>query len=83
MSELERYQDSYQGMASVRRAESERDQYGNLVALMTDFVYDYDNPIDLAARRERESVYKKKLAERIQCAITQMERICPPQGGRA
>lgn len=83
MSDLERYQDSYQGMRSVRRAEQRLDQYGNPMRDFADFVHDYDTPIDLAARREREAAYRKNLARRINVAIAKMETICPPVGGRA
>ena len=79
MSDLERYQDSYQGMRSVRRAEQRLDQYGNPVPDFIDFVHDYDTPVDVAARREREAEYRKGLARRIGIAITQMETICPPK----
>ncbi|MCV4285056.1 hypothetical protein [Pseudomonas capsici] len=81
--DLERYQDSYQGMGSVRRSERRLDQYGNPIRPITDFCHNYDNPIDLAARREREAAERKSLARRIGIAMTQMERICPPKGNEA
>jgi hypothetical protein len=83
MSDLERYQDSYQGIQSVRRLELRLDQYGNPLRDFAEFVHEYDSPAELAARRERDAVYRKNLARRISCAIAKMETICPQAGGCA
>lgn len=79
MSDLERYQDSYQGMRSVRSLEQRLDQYGNPIKTYRDFVDDVDEPFDFAAAQERDATYRKGLARRIGIAITKMEAICPPK----
>lgn len=82
MSDLERYQDSYQGIQSVRRLEQRLDQYGNPVRDFAEFVHEYDSPAELAARRERQAEERKSLARRINCTIAKMETRFPPQGAR-
>lgn len=81
--DLEQYQDSYQGMRSVRRQSGPTDAWGNPIRPIADYVHDYDNPIDLAARKSREAAERKSLSRRIGIAITQMERICPPKESAA
>ncbi|WP_095093879.1 hypothetical protein [Pseudomonas sp. Irchel 3A5] len=77
--DLERYQDSAQGRASVRS----RDEWGNEKPRCDEFAHDYDNPVDRKARRERELDRRLKLKANIQACIAQMELICPPKGGAA
>ncbi|MBX8528516.1 hypothetical protein K5D32_02515 [Pseudomonas cichorii] len=79
MSDLEHYQDSYQGMQSVRRAEQRFDQHGNPVRPTEDFCHNYDTPADIQARHKKEAAYRKGLAIRIGAAIAKMEKICPPK----
>ncbi|RMU45582.1 hypothetical protein ALP29_201726 [Pseudomonas syringae pv. avii] len=83
MSDLERYQDSYQGMQSVREIAGGYDAYGNLIELKADFFRNYDAKVDYSARREAEKAYKKDLARRINGAMGQMKIICPPKGASA
>ncbi|MCI3945511.1 hypothetical protein K0038_02553 [Pseudomonas syringae] len=80
MSDLERYQDSYQGMQSVREIAGGYDAYGNLIELKADFFHNYDEKVDYSAKNEAEKAYKKDLARRINIAMGQMEIICPPKG---
>ncbi len=75
--DLERYQDSAQGRASVRRI----DQWGNEPKPVDDFNHDYDSPELIKYRAEREKVRRQKLRANIQACIAQMEMICPPVRG--
>ncbi|MCJ2375143.1 hypothetical protein [Pseudomonas sp. RGM 3321] len=83
MSNLERYQDSYQGMRSVREIAGGYDAYGNLIEPKADFFHNYDEKVDYSAKIEAEKAYKKDFAHRIKIAIGQMEMICPPKGASA
>jgi hypothetical protein len=77
--DLERYQDSAQGRASIRRM----DQWGNEPRPVDDFTHDYDNPIDLAARRIREQARRSQLKTKIHACMAHMELVCPPKRGAA
>lgn len=75
--DLERYQDSYQGMASVRRT----NERGNPIEPIGDFVHDYDAPVNMAAvheRRQQEKARRARLRDNIRVCMAQMELICPP-----
>lgn len=78
--DAERYQDSAQGRASVR------DRWGNDKPNPADYDHNYHDPMDAAARAERNEVERvrlQKLRVNIQRCMAQMELICPPKGGAA
>ncbi|MCF8980018.1 hypothetical protein KTT56_10245 [Pseudomonas viridiflava] len=83
MNDLERYQDSAQGRRSIRQATGLYDDLGNLKSTLVDYCHDYKDPVEYAAARAAQREYRKKLARRINAAITKMEMICPPKGASA
>jgi len=68
--DLERYQDSSQGRASVRGRDVEVRQ--------CDFPPDEDCSAENEARAMREAAHRRQLKARIQACMTQMEAVCPP-----
>lgn len=83
MSDIGRYQDSYQGVEQVQRMATPLDPWGAPLNLIADYCNDHYATTDVEAQRASETAYRKRLAVRISVAMSQMEKICPPQGGAA
>lgn len=81
MSDFENdiYADRAQGISLDQSLRGRLDKWGNPVRPESGFFHDYDTREEVAARRARDAAERRKLASRIQAAMAQMEKICPPK----
>ena len=73
---------TYADSSQARELDLRFESNGNPVVIQPEDIF-HDYKAVLVAKRKSEAAYRKHLASRIECALDQMEVICPPTLGSA